>query len=138
MNKKQTFKDIITAVSQETDQNNSLTRNFLHNLSEVIRDELSKKEKVHIAQFGIFEVKQIKESETVVFKPYKNLREAVNQPFAHLEPQFIGNENRKQNLTSTSDASSVQMKKNKLRAWVGAGTCFLAATAVAWFLLRRS
>ncbi|HYW35276.1 MAG TPA: HU family DNA-binding protein [Balneolaceae bacterium] len=100
-----TFDEIIESVARESDKSKSFTRAFLKDLTKAIRSELENGEKVNIAGLGKFELENVAEKEgynpqtdermtipahhKVVFKPYKNLRETVNAPYAHLEPQLI-------------------------------------------------
>src|SRR5699024_4313852 len=93
------------SIAEETDNSKQFTRDFIKDFVDVINNGLKSGDSVNIAGLGKFKLKQVDERagynpqteekitipahNKMVFKPYKNLREAVNAPFAHLEPTLI-------------------------------------------------
>ncbi|WP_445666220.1 HU family DNA-binding protein [Fodinibius sp. AD559] len=108
MSKKVTFGELIESIAEETDNSKEFTHDFLKDFVDVINGGLKEDGKVNIAGFGKFELQRVDEREgynpqtqekmtipahnKVVFKPYKDLRELVNAPYAHMEPQLIEEE----------------------------------------------
>lgn len=109
MSEKVTFRELIDAIAEETDNSKQFTHDFLKDFVDVINNGLEQDGSVNIAGFGKFGLKKIDEREgfnpqteekitipahnKIVFKPYKDLRELVNAPYAHLEPELIEAEN---------------------------------------------
>jgi len=105
MSEKVTFKELIESIAEETENSKQFTHDFLKDFVDVINDGLKEDRSVNIAGFGKFDLKKIDEREgynpqteekitipahnKIVFKPYKDLRELVNAPYAHLEPKLI-------------------------------------------------
>ena len=108
MNDKITFRELVEKISARTEQSEQSTNDFIHELAGIIESSLGDGEKVSISGFGKFELRWTDERKgrnpqtgeeitipgqnKVVFKPYKALRELVNQPFENLESQIIGDE----------------------------------------------
>jgi len=108
MSEKITFQELIDSMAEESDKSREFTHDFIKDFVSVINDELEQNKSVHIAGFGKFELRQIDEREGInpqtgkpltipahdkaVFKPYKELRELVNAPYRHLEPEPIEEE----------------------------------------------
>ena len=108
MSEKVTFQELIESIAQETDNTKQFTHDFLKDFVDVINDGLEKDGDVNIAGFGKFELKRVDEREgfnpqteekitipahnKIVFKPYKDLRELVNAPYAHMEPELLEDE----------------------------------------------
>lgn len=111
MSEKITFKELVEKISAKTNQSEQLTDDFIHQLAGIIESSLGEGEKISISGFGKFELRwrderkgrnpQTGEELTIpgqnkaVFKPFKALREHVNEPFKNLENQVIG-DNRKE------------------------------------------
>lgn len=109
MSEKITFRELIESIAEETDNSKQFTHDFLKDFVDVINDGLEQDRKVSIAGFGKFKLRRMDEREgynpqsgekitipehnKIVFKPYKDLRELVNAPYAHLEPELIEEEN---------------------------------------------
>jgi nucleoid DNA-binding protein len=108
MSEKITFQELIESIAKETDNSKKFTHDFLKDFVNVIHDGLKSDGKVNIAGLGKFGLRKIDEREgynpqtgenmtipahnKVVFKPYKDLRELVNAPYAHMEARIIGDE----------------------------------------------
>jgi DNA-binding protein HU-beta len=118
MSEKVTFQELIDAIAEETDNSKQFTHDFLKDFVTVINDGLEAEGSVNIAGFGKFDLKRVDEREgynpqteekmtipahnKIVFKPYKDLRELVNAPYAHLEPELI-EEDEDENAESTAE-----------------------------------
>ncbi|MEL7834199.1 HU family DNA-binding protein [Fodinibius sp. Rm-B-1B1-1] len=105
MSEKITFGELIESIAAETDHSKQLTHDFLKDFVNIINGGLEEDGKVNIAGFGKFELKHVDEREgynpqteekmtipahnKIVFKPYKDLRELVNAPYAHMEPKLL-------------------------------------------------
>lgn len=108
MSEKITFQELIDSIADETDNSKKFTHDFLKDFVDVIHEGLENDGKVNIAGLGKFGLRKVDEREgynpqtgesmtipphnKVVFKPYKDLRELVNAPYAHMEPQIIEEE----------------------------------------------
>ena len=108
MSEKVTFGELIESIAEETEHSKQFTHDFLKDFVDVINGGLEEDGKVNIAGFGKFELQHVDEREgynpqseeritipahnKVVFKPYKDLRELVNAPYAHMEPKLIEQE----------------------------------------------
>lgn len=108
MSEKITFSELVAKISAQTEQSEQSTNDFIHELAGIIESSLGAGQKISISGFGKFELRWIDERKgrnpqtgeeitipgqnKVVFKPYKALREKVNQPFENLESQVIGDE----------------------------------------------
>jgi DNA-binding protein HU-beta len=119
MSEKVTFGELVESIAEETEHSKQFTHDFLKDFVDVINGGLEEDGKVNIAGFGKFELQRVDEREgynpqteekitipahnKVVFKPYKDLRELVNAPYAHMEPQLIEEED-----TETLDTSTDQ------------------------------
>lgn len=105
MSEKITFKELVELIAKQSEQNESSTNSFIHELVQIIEGGLKQSGSVSISGFGKFELRWMKErpgvnpqtgdeitipgQNKVVFKPYKALRETVNKPFASLEPEVL-------------------------------------------------
>jgi len=105
MSEKVTFQELIESISNETDHSKNFTRNFLKDFVDVIHQGLGREGKVNIAGFGKFELRKMKERtgynphlrekitipahNKIVFKPYKEVRDLVNAPYANLESKIL-------------------------------------------------
>jgi nucleoid DNA-binding protein len=105
MSEKVTFGELIEAIAEETDHSKQFTHDFIKDFVDVINDGLEQDGRVNIAGFGKFKLKRVDERDgynpqteekitipahnKIVFKPYKDLRELVNAPYAHLESELI-------------------------------------------------
>jgi len=103
------FSSIIQELSDRTAKSTDECQQFVEELSEMIINEVLENDKASITNFGSFSKVEVSEREginpangqpmtipahtRVGFSPYKNLEEAVNAPFSHLEPSFIEDEN---------------------------------------------
>jgi nucleoid DNA-binding protein len=172
MNDKITFEEIIASTAQETDQSKTAAGDFLHDLIHVIREKLLQNEKITIAGLGKFELEQVDERggfnpqtqepmtipahKKVVFKPYKDLRETVNKPYAHLEPQLL-DEDTDERAPSYIPKALSQNEKGATHpngmstpngtfsskmildnwAWIVAGMSLLSVGVAAWLILKN-
>lgn len=128
MSEKITFGELIESIAGETNQSKQFTHDFFKDFVDVIHEGLENDGKVNIAGLGKFTLKRVDEREgynpqteekitipahnKVVFKPYKDLRERVNEPYADLEPELLGeedetNQQEKQESESTSSSETV-------------------------------
>ena len=106
MSEKITFKELVEQISSQSNQSQSSTNSFIHELVQIIEGGLKKSGSVSISGFGKFELRWMNErtgtnpqtgeeivipgQNKVVFKPYKALREDVNKPFASLKATVLG------------------------------------------------
>lgn len=106
MSEKITFKKLVEKISAKTEQSEQSTDDFIHQFAGIIETSLGEGEKISISGFGKFELRWMDErigrnpqtgeeltvpgQNKVVFKPYKALREHVNEPYIHLESRVIG------------------------------------------------
>ena len=105
MSEKVTFGELIESIAAETDHSKQFTHDFLKDFVDVIHGGLEEDGKVNIAGFGKFKLRHVEEREgynpqteekmtipahnKIVFKPYKDLSELVNAPYAHMEPTLL-------------------------------------------------
>jgi len=105
MSEKVTFRELIESIAEESDNSKQFTHDFLKDFVDVINGGLEQDGNVNIAGFGKFELRHVDEREgynpqteekttipahnKIIFKPYKDVRERVNAPYAHLEPELI-------------------------------------------------
>ena len=122
MSEKVTFGELIESIAEETEHSKQFTHDFLKDFVDIINGGLEEDGKVNIAGFGKFELQRVDEREgynpqteekitipahnKVVFKPYKDLRELVNAPYAHMEPQLIEEEEKEEGTTSNAEDRS--------------------------------
>ncbi len=122
MSDKVTFRELVEAISEQSENSKSFTHDFLKDLVSVVQEGLETHGKVNIAGFGKFELKKMSEREgynpqtgekitipehnKVVFKPYKDLREVVNAPYEHLEAEKIEPEEEKTADEATAEAET--------------------------------
>ncbi|MDX1671915.1 MAG: HU family DNA-binding protein [Balneolaceae bacterium] len=108
MSEKTTFQELVDSISEETNKSKKFTHDFIKDFVSVINEGLDEDGEVNIAGFGKFELRQMDEREgynpqteekitipahnKIVFKPYKDLRELVNAPYAHMEPEILESE----------------------------------------------
>lgn len=106
MSEKITFKELVEQISRQSNQSQSSTNSFIHELVQIIEGGLKKSGSVSISGFGKFELRWMNEragtnpqtgeeivipgQNKVVFKPYKALREDVNKPYASLKATVLG------------------------------------------------
>jgi nucleoid DNA-binding protein/nucleoid-associated protein YgaU len=122
MSEKITFKELVDLIASQSNQSRNSTNSFIHELVTIIENGLKSSGSVSISGFGKFELRWMKPrtgvnpqtgeelsipgQNKVVFKPYKNLREDVNKPYAHLESRVVGE-------TGKSDGSSNDTSESK-------------------------
>jgi nucleoid DNA-binding protein/nucleoid-associated protein YgaU len=122
MSEKITFKELVDLIASQSNQSRNSTNSFIHELVSIIENGLKSSGSVSISGFGKFELRWMKPrtgvnpqtgeelsipgQNKVVFKPYKNLREDVNKPYAHLESRVVGE-------TGKSDGSSNDTSESK-------------------------
>lgn len=125
MSEKTTFQELIESIAEETDSSKQFTRDFLKNFVDIVNDGLKDGEDISIAGFGKFKLRQVDERlgynpqteekmtipahKKMVFKPYKDVRELVNAPYAHLEATLI--EEDKDNEPEAEPKSQSSAKK---------------------------
>ncbi len=106
MSEKVTFGELIDSISDETGRSKRSAHDFVKGLVTVIHEGLEEDRNVNIAGLGKFDLRRMEEREgtnpqtgekmtipahdRVVFKPYKQLREQVNAPYADREPTILG------------------------------------------------
>lgn len=106
MSEKITFKELVDLIATQSNQSRKSTNSFIHELVGIIENGLKSSGSVSISGFGKFELRWMKPRKgvnpqtgeelsipgqnKVVFKPYKNLREDVNRPYAGLESKVVG------------------------------------------------
>ncbi len=127
MSEKVTFRELIESIAEESDNSKQFTHDFLKDFVDVINGGLEQDGNVNIAGFGKFELRRVDEREgynpqteekmtipahnKIIFKPYKDVRELVNAPYAHLEPELIEEEDGEQednNGTSSTEEDAPQ------------------------------
>lgn len=124
MSEKVTFQELIESIAEETNKSKQFTHDFLKDFVDVINTGLKQDETVNIAGFGKFKLRQMDEREgynpqteekmtipahnKVVFKPYKNLRELVNAPYSHLEPELIEEDSNSSREENDSDKNAAE------------------------------
>lgn len=122
MSEKVTFQELIESIAEETDNSKQFTHDFLKDFVAVINSGLENDGNVNIAGLGKFELRHVDEREgynpqteermtipahnRIVFKPYKDLRELVNAPYAHLEPELIKEEFQSARKEETEDTDA--------------------------------
>jgi nucleoid DNA-binding protein/nucleoid-associated protein YgaU len=105
MNHKITFQELVDAIADQSGRSKQFTHDFIKEFATLIRDGLEKDGSVNIAGLGKFELKKMDEREgynpeteekitipahnKIDFTPYKDLRELVNAPYAHMEPEIM-------------------------------------------------
>jgi len=105
MKDKLTYDQLTELIAGELELSNRFTRKFIKQLVRVIRQGLVEDGKVNLSNLGIFETKEVEAREgrdpktgepitipahkKVVFKPYKKVRERINQPYIELEAEFV-------------------------------------------------
>lgn len=105
MSEKVTFQELIESIAGQTNNSKKFTNDFLKDFISVVNAGLEDDGKVHIAGFGKFKLRRMSERKgynpqtgekmtipshnKVVFKPYKDLRELVNAPYANLETEIF-------------------------------------------------
>lgn len=163
MSETQTFKDIVSSTARKSGHDQALINDFTDNFTEIIQKKLSQNEKVHVAQFGILEVKEIDGAKNVIFRPYKRLRHAVNRSDPNTGPLSSSEGSRRKQPSKhaakgpssrhlsqhtdeiTRDSLDSSNAKNKnttqhvTEKWGGliiAGTCLIGAAAL-WLFLKK-
>ena len=122
MSEKVTFQELIESIAEETDNSKQFTHDFLKDFVAVINSGLQNDGNFNIAGLGKFELRHVDEREgynpqteepmtipahnRIVFKPYKDLRELVNAPYAHLEPELIKEEFQSARKEETEDTDA--------------------------------
>lgn len=108
MSEKITFKDLVEQIAEQSRQSHASANSFIHELVGIIESGLKTSGSVSISGFGKFELRWMKErtgthpqtgeeisipaQNKVVFKPFKALREEVNEPYSHLKSRLIRGE----------------------------------------------
>lgn len=121
MSEKITFGELIESIAEETNHSKKFTHDFIKDFVDVINGGLEDDGHVNIAGFGKFALRRMEEREgynpqteekitipahnKVVFKPYKDLRELVNAPYAHLEPELLEEDTTTDEESEDTDAS---------------------------------
>lgn len=124
MSEKITFKELVDIIAAQSNQSQTSTNSFIHELVDIIEKGLKQSGSVSISGFGKFELRWMKPrtgvnpqtgeelsipaQNKVVFKPYKSLREDVNKPFSHLESKVVGGAKEGSATTSEKDGSQHQ------------------------------
>lgn len=118
MNHKITFQELVEAIAEQSGKSKDFSHDFIKDLTSVIRESLEKDGNINIAGLGKFELKKMDEREgynpetdenitipahnKIDFTPYKDLRELVNAPYSHLEPEIIEEEEQKKEEDKTA------------------------------------
>lgn len=119
MSEKVTFGELIESIANETDRSKKFTHDFIKDFVDVINTGLEEDGKVNIAGLGRFGLQPVDEREgynpqtgekmmipahnRIKFKPYKDLRELVNAPYAHLESEIIEEEEDQPGATAAEE-----------------------------------
>lgn len=122
MSEKITFKQLVELIAKQSKQSESSANSFIHELVQIIESGLKQSGSVSISGFGKFELRWMKErsgvnpqtgdeitipgQNKVVFKPYKALRETVNKPFSHLEPEILNEKSESKDSSEKEGESS--------------------------------
>jgi len=105
MSEKVTFSELVEIIAEESEHSKQFTHDFLKDFVSVINEGLESDGTVNIAGWGKFDLQRVDEQEgynpqtdekmlipahnKIVFKPYKDVRELINAPYAHMEPELI-------------------------------------------------
>jgi len=105
MSEKITFKELVELIAEQSEQSQNATNSFIGELVQIIELGLKKSGSVSLSGFGKFELRWMNERDGVnpqtreeitipgqnkiVFKPYKNLREELNRPYAKLKTKIL-------------------------------------------------
>jgi nucleoid DNA-binding protein len=116
MSEKITFKQLVELIAAQSEQSQSSTNSFIGELVQIIESGLQDTGSVSISGFGKFELRWMKErpgvnpqtgekitipgQNRIVFKPYKNLREQVNRPYAQMAAQVLTGDDQKEPSSS--------------------------------------
>ncbi len=108
MNNKVTLQDLAEQLSSISGQSKKLSENFLRALTEIIEQSLEKDGIAKVKGIGTFKIIAIEERKSVsvtdgsavvipahkkiTFTPEKELKEAVNKPYEHLETYILPND----------------------------------------------
>ncbi len=108
MNHKITFQELVDAIAEQSGKSKQFTHDFIKDLADLVKEGLEKNGSVNIAGLGKFELKKMDEREgynpetdenitipahnKIDFTPYKDLRELVNAPYSHMEPEILEEE----------------------------------------------
>lgn len=108
MNNKVTLQDLAEQLSNISGQSKKLSETFLRSLTEIIEEALEKDGIAKVKGLGTFKIIAIEERKSVsvtdgsavvipahkkiTFTPEKELKEAVNKPFEHLETYILPND----------------------------------------------
>lgn len=122
MSDKITYNKLVDLVTGKVDHSNAETERYLKALVDVINEGLERDGEVRIAKWGKFQLKWMDERPgynpqtgermtipghyRVTFSAYKPLREAVNEPYSHLEPKLLGG----QETQDTAESGKSQSK----------------------------
>ena len=116
---KVTFAELIKSYAEKNELTHKQAEQVVRSLFSFVVDDLDKKGKANITNFGSFELKRVaarmginpQNGEEIVipahnkvaFKPYKALEEHVNQQFADLEPELLDEEAESTTKKSSSE-----------------------------------
>ncbi len=108
MNNKVTLQDLAEQLSNISGQSKKLSETFLRSLTEIIEESLEKDGIAKVKGLGTFKIIAIEERKSVsvtdgsavvipahkkiTFTPEKELKEAVNKPYEHLETYILPND----------------------------------------------
>lgn len=165
MNKKVTYAEIIDALAGKTGFSKQKSEAFSKALIAEVKEELQETGKATITNFGSFKVKRVSERQgqnpqtgepitipahnRVSFTPYKALKETVNEKYAHLETELVGQKEETSSLDiqeETEDESPIiPEKRERKRPGSNTGLILVAvlilvviAIVSAWFLISPS
>ncbi|MGK7371681.1 MAG: HU family DNA-binding protein, partial [Candidatus Halalkalibacterium sp. M3_1C_030] len=116
MNDKITFQELVDAIAEQSGKSKEFAHDFIKDIASVIKESLEKDGNINIAGLGKFELKKMDEREgynpetdesitirahnKIDFTPYKDLRELVNAPYSHMEPEIIEEEDADKTATA--------------------------------------
>lgn len=94
MNEKDAFEKLVDAVAEQTGKPRGVCRNLITELGSEIAKAASEGERVEIEGLGTFSFKQEDPASGsgLTFQPSEELRELVNAPYAHMQPEIIEEE----------------------------------------------
>lgn len=94
MSEKDAFENLVDAVAEQTGKPRGVCRNLITELGSEISKAAAEGERVEIEGLGTFSFKQEYRAagSGLAFQPSEELRELVNAPYAHMQPEIIEEE----------------------------------------------
>lgn len=94
MNEKGAFENLVDAVAEQTGKPRGVCRNLITELGSEIAKAAAEGEYVEIEDLGTFSFEQEEpdSGSGLAFQPSEELRELVNAPYAHMQPEIVEEE----------------------------------------------